>query len=85
MFFDGFQSFEEDLSIHGPLAVLYSILKHCEREDLKPYIRPIMDKLISLKLTGKPLDLVVRKYAVKVVQRLGLYFLTKIISQKIDN
>ena len=64
------QSLEEDSSIHGPLAVISSILKHCAREDLKPYTQVILDKILASKLNEKPYDLV-RKYGMKVVQRIG--------------
>ena len=64
---------EEDSSRYGPLAVLASILKHCAREDLKPYCQRLLDKILKIKLNDNP-DVLVRKFAMKVVQRIGNYY-----------
>ncbi|XP_043272300.1 tubulin-specific chaperone D [Venturia canescens] len=65
---------ESDSSSHGPLAVLASILKHCAREDLKPYSQMIFDKISKLNLRENPAVLV-RKFEMKVVQRIGFVML----------
>lgn len=71
---------EEDSSKHGSLAVLASILKHCAREDLKPYVQKILDATLKIKLNDIP-DVLVRKFAMKVVQRIGFVLLrTKLAS-----
>ncbi|XP_051165406.1 tubulin-specific chaperone D [Leptopilina boulardi] len=71
---------EEDSSRHGSLAVLASILKHCAREDLKPYTQKILDSILKIKLNDNP-DVLVRKFAMKVIQRIGFVLLrTKLAS-----
>ncbi|XP_015590028.1 tubulin-specific chaperone D [Cephus cinctus] len=68
------ESLESDPSGHGPLAVISSILKHCAREDLKQYTQILLDKVLKLKLTENPAVLV-RKFEMKVVQRIGFVLL----------
>lgn len=65
---------EEDSSQHGSLAVLASILKHCAREDLKPYTQKLLDSILKIKFNDIP-DALVRKFAMKVIQRIGFVLL----------
>ncbi|XP_012276746.1 tubulin-specific chaperone D isoform X2 [Orussus abietinus] len=69
-----FECLESDSSKHGPLAVLSSILKHCAREDLKPYSQMMLDKVLKLQLSDNGAVLV-RKFGIKVIQRIGLVLL----------
>lgn len=74
------QCAENDPLRHGPLAVIAAILKHSAREDVKPYIQIILDKVLQLHLNENPADLI-RKFGMKVVQRIGLVLLgTKLAS-----
>lgn len=74
------QCAENDPLRHGPLAVIAAILKHSAREDVKPYIQIILDKILQLHLNENPADLI-RKFGMKVVQRIGLVLLgTKLAS-----
>ncbi|XP_072746914.1 tubulin-specific chaperone D [Anoplolepis gracilipes] len=71
---------ENDPLRHGPLAVIASILKHSAREDVKPYSQILLDNMLKLRLSENPADLI-RKFATKVIQRIGLVLLkTKIAS-----
>ncbi|XP_034940989.1 tubulin-specific chaperone D [Chelonus insularis] len=65
---------EDDPLSHGPLAVLASILKHSSREDLKPYCQTLFDKISTLNLFESP-NALIRKFATKVVQRIGFVLL----------
>ncbi|KAK0164401.1 hypothetical protein PV328_003034 [Microctonus aethiopoides] len=65
---------EDDKSSHGPLAILASILKHSAREDLKPYCQILFDNIIKQDLFNNTNSLV-RKFAIKVVQRIGYVLL----------
>ncbi|CAK9822126.1 Tubulin-specific chaperone D [Anthophora retusa] len=74
------QCVENDPLRHGPLAVLAAILKHSAREDVKPHIQIILDKVLQLHLNDNPADLI-RKFGMKIVQRIGLVLLgTKLAS-----
>ncbi|XP_024892670.1 tubulin-specific chaperone D [Temnothorax curvispinosus] len=71
---------ENDPLRHGPLAVISSILKHSAREDVKPYSQMLLDNMLKLRLSDNPTDLI-RKFGMKVVQRIGLVLLrTKLAS-----
>ncbi|XP_036146859.1 tubulin-specific chaperone D isoform X2 [Monomorium pharaonis] len=71
---------ENDPLRHGPLAVIASILKHSAREDVKPYSQILLDNILKLQLSDNPADLI-RKFGIKVVQRIGLVLLrTKLAS-----
>ncbi|KAL0125308.1 hypothetical protein PUN28_004437 [Cardiocondyla obscurior] len=71
---------EGDPLRHGPLAVIASILKHSAREDVKPYSQMLLDNMLKLRLNENPADLI-RKFRIKVVQRIGLVLLrTKLAS-----
>lgn len=65
-----FQNLEKDSSTHRALAILSSILKHCAREDLKPYSQMLLDKIMKMNLSDNP-DALVRKFGLKVIQRIG--------------
>ena len=74
------QCAENDPLRHGPLAVVAAILKHSAREDVKPYIQTILDKVLQFHLNDNPADLI-RKFGIKIVQRIGLVLLgTKLAS-----
>ncbi|KOX68775.1 Tubulin-specific chaperone D [Melipona quadrifasciata] len=74
------QCAENDSLRHGPLAVVAAILKHSAREDVKPYIQTILDKVLQFHLNDNPADLI-RKFGIKIVQRIGLVLLgTKLAS-----
>lgn len=68
------QCVETDPLRHGPLAVIAAILKHSAREDVKPYIQMILDKVLEFHLNDNPADLI-RKFGIKIVQRIGLVLL----------
>lgn len=71
---------EDDPLRHGPLAVIAAILKHSAREDVKPHIQIILDKVLQFHLNDNPADLI-RKFGIKIVQRIGLVLLgTKLAS-----
>lgn len=65
---------EDDTFSHGPLAVLASILKHSSREDLTPYCHILCDNITKLDLFNNP-NCLIKKYATKVVQRVGFVLL----------
>ncbi|KAF7380514.1 hypothetical protein HZH68_016379 [Vespula germanica] len=74
------KSVENDPLRHGPLAVIASILKHSAREDVRPYSTMLFEKISKLQLSNNPADLI-RKYGMKVVQRIGFVLLrTKLAS-----
>ncbi|XP_046614591.1 tubulin-specific chaperone D [Neodiprion virginianus] len=68
------QCLEVNSTTHGALAILSSILKHCAREDLKPYSQMLLDKIMKMNLSDNP-DALVRKFALKVIQRIGFVLL----------
>ncbi|XP_048512674.1 tubulin-specific chaperone D [Athalia rosae] len=68
------QNLEMESAIHSALAILSSILKHCAREDLKPYALVLLDKVMTMKLNENS-DSLVRKFALKVIQRIGFVLL----------
>ncbi|KAL4240382.1 hypothetical protein ACF0H5_001172 [Mactra antiquata] len=61
-------------NLSGQLATLGLIFKHGKREDLLHYAPTVLKKLEKLNL-AQCNNSVLRKYGVKVVQRLGLTFL----------
>ncbi|KAL2712079.1 tubulin-specific chaperone D [Vespula squamosa] len=74
------KSVENDPLRHGPLAVIASILKHSAREDVRPYSTMLFEKISKLQLSNNPADLI-RKFGMKVVQRIGFVLLrTKLAS-----
>ncbi|XP_046831392.1 tubulin-specific chaperone D [Vespa crabro] len=74
------KSVENDPLRHGPLAVIASILKHGAREDVRPYSTMLFEKISKLQLSNNPADLI-RKFGMKVVQRIGFVLLrTKLAS-----
>ncbi|XP_014602636.1 PREDICTED: tubulin-specific chaperone D [Polistes canadensis] len=74
------KSVENDSLRHGPLAVIASILKHSAREDVRPYSTMLFEKILKLQLSNNPADLI-RKFGMKVVQRIGFVLLrTKLAS-----
>ncbi|XP_043260310.1 tubulin-specific chaperone D [Colletes gigas] len=74
------QCVENDPLRHGPLAVIAAILKHTAREDVKPHTQVILDKVLQFHLNNNPADLI-RKFGIKIVQRIGLVLLgTKLAS-----
>ncbi|KAG7199877.1 hypothetical protein KM043_014326 [Ampulex compressa] len=71
---------EQDPLRHGPLAVLASLLKHGAREDMMPYSQRLLDKILELRLGENTADLV-RKFGIKIIQRIGAVLLrTKLAS-----
>lgn len=54
----------------GPLMALAAILKHGKREDLKPYTENIFKCIVSSKCLEDTYRLS-RKFAIKIVQRIG--------------
>ncbi|XP_069674548.1 tubulin-specific chaperone D [Periplaneta americana] len=58
----------------GSLAAIASILKHGKREDLLPHAPSLLKWILASKYRENPHALV-RKYGVKVIQRIGLTFL----------
>lgn len=74
----------EDPSNHRPLAILASILKHCHKNDLESYSQLLLDNITYFKPHTNPEDLV-RKYSLKVIQRIGLLLLTRLKPQSQAN
>ncbi|XP_065214517.1 tubulin-specific chaperone D isoform X2 [Planococcus citri] len=58
----------------GPLMALAAILKHGKREDLKPYTEGIFKCILTSKCLEDSYRLS-RKYAIKIIQRIGLCYL----------
>lgn len=70
--FCSFQNLKTGSTTHRALAIISSILKHCAREDLKPYSQMLLDKVLKMQLSDNP-DALVRKFGLKVIQRIGEY------------
>ncbi|KAL0271366.1 UNVERIFIED_CONTAM: hypothetical protein PYX00_008475 [Menopon gallinae] len=65
---------DQHINCVNALATLASILKHGKREDLVPFAKPMLKKILDSDLrTSK--NTLHRKYAMKIVQRIGLVFL----------
>ncbi|XP_075230882.1 tubulin folding cofactor D [Lycorma delicatula] len=58
----------------GPLSSLAAILKHGEREDLLPHAPKLLSFILNSKCRNDSYRLT-RKYAIKIIQRIGLTFL----------
>jgi hypothetical protein len=54
----------------GSLAAVASILKHGKREDLLPHGQSLLKWILASKYRGNP-NTLVRKFGIKVVQRIG--------------
>ena len=62
----------------GSLAAIAAILKHGKREDLLPHAPSLLKWILASKYRENP-NTLVRKYGIKVIQRIGKsYFLFKI-------
>lgn len=59
---------------YGVLAAVAAVLKHGKRDDLLPYTRKLLDWVTKQNYKAHNAKLV-RKYGVKIVQRIGLTFL----------
>ncbi|XP_060577597.1 tubulin-specific chaperone D-like [Ruditapes philippinarum] len=62
------------VSLTGVLATLGQMFKHGKREDLLQYAPTVLEKVHNLNLSESS-NSILRKYGVKVIQRLGLTFL----------
>ncbi|CAG4992849.1 unnamed protein product [Parnassius apollo] len=65
---------EEDTIYYGVLAAVAAVLKHGKRNDLLPYA-PKLLKWVTDQNYKQHSAMLVRKYGVKIVQRIGLTFL----------
>ncbi|XP_014219000.1 tubulin-specific chaperone D [Copidosoma floridanum] len=68
------QGSSNDCLNHRPLAVIASIIKHSCRDDIMPYTQKIFDRISENKLDESSADLV-RKFSIKIVQRIGMTLL----------
>ena len=58
----------------GGLMALCSVIKHGKREDLLPYAGPLLERMLKSSCREHT-NTAIRKYFLKLVQRLGLIFL----------
>ncbi|XP_013190254.2 tubulin-specific chaperone D [Amyelois transitella] len=65
---------EEDTIHYGVLAAVAAVLKHGKRDDLLPYAPKLLD-WVTKQNYKQHKAMLVRKYGVKIVQRIGLTFL----------
>jgi len=63
-----------DHDITGGLMALASVVKHSKREDMLPHASVILERILKCNLKENP-NTLIRKLALKLVQRLGLIFL----------
>ena len=68
------KSFENDKLNYRPLAVIASLIKHSCRDDISPYTQSIIDKISESKSDESSADLV-RKFSIKIIQRIGITLL----------
>jgi hypothetical protein len=54
----------------GSLAAIASILKRGKREDLLPHAQSLLKCILASKYRDNP-NLVIRKFSIKVIQRIG--------------
>jgi hypothetical protein len=54
----------------GSLAAIASVLKHGKREDLHPHAQSLLKWILASKYRENP-NALVRKFGIKVVQRIG--------------
>ncbi|EDV27936.1 uncharacterized protein TRIADDRAFT_21306, partial [Trichoplax adhaerens] len=62
------------VELSGYLSVLALIYKHGKRTDVLPYAKAVLDTVISLNLMESS-NTLLRKYSIKIIQRIGLAFL----------
>ncbi|XP_064071358.1 tubulin-specific chaperone D [Vanessa tameamea] len=65
---------EEDTIYYGVLATVAAVLKHGKRDDLLPYTPKLLE-WVTTQNYQQHNAMLVRKYGVKIVQRIGLTFL----------
>ncbi|XP_053604149.1 tubulin-specific chaperone D isoform X2 [Plodia interpunctella] len=65
---------EEDTIHYGVLAAVAAVLKHGKRDDLLPYAPKLLEWVTKQNYKSHK-AMLVRKYGVKIVQRIGLTFL----------
>lgn len=63
---------QEDTIHYGVLAAVAAVLKHGKRDDLLPYAPKLLDWVTTQKYKHHN-AMLVRKYGVKIVQRIGKY------------
>lgn len=65
---------EEDTIHYGVLAAVAAVLKHGKRDDLLPYA-PKLLQWVTEQNYKLHKAMLVRKYGVKIVQRIGMYLI----------
>ncbi|CAG4914997.1 unnamed protein product [Colias eurytheme] len=65
---------DEDMIHYGVLAAVAAVLKHGKRDDLLPYAPKLLEWVTNQNYKQHK-AMLVRKYGVKIVQRIGLTFL----------
>lgn len=65
---------EEDTIHYGVLAAVATVLKHGKRDDLLPFVTKLLE-WVTKQNYQQHKAMLVRKYGVKIVQRIGLTFL----------
>lgn len=63
---------EEDTIHYGVLAAVAAVLKHGKRDDLLPYTPKLLE-WVTTQNYKQHNAMLVRKYGVKIVQRIGMY------------
>ncbi|XP_014252404.1 tubulin-specific chaperone D [Cimex lectularius] len=58
----------------GPLAAIAAILKYGKRQDLLPHVGPLLKTIAAMEWRNEKYRLC-RKYAIKIIQRIGLTYL----------
>jgi hypothetical protein len=72
--YDGVTEGSSEAEISGGLMALCSVVKHGKREDLVRYAGPLLERVLG-SACKEHTNVVIRRYYLKLVQRLGLIFL----------
>jgi hypothetical protein len=71
----------DTIKLLGTLKVIANIYKYGKREDLLPYTLPTLQNIIQQDLLGSDQLSLVRKFHIKIVQRIGTTFLRSKIAK----